>query len=136
MLAEQGDKDAATSLAHEFKESGPLKEILGTGDASAVFQTYEVLLVTGEDAWPWLCRAANAGYPEAQLEIARMYWNRARTPESILRAYMWYRIAEQQGVVEAQTELAQHRKLLDAAEVSAGDVMVDEWSPGPCPRSD
>ena len=94
------------------------------------------------DAWGWVCRAANAGYPQAQLQLGHWY-NEDRNREDLWpfislrpdnrKAYVWYSLAADNGnLFAAQLRDRLARNDMTAEQVAAARERLARWSPGSC----
>ncbi len=154
-LAEQGDTEAAIELARIFEETSPLQKLAKSGDAGIAYETYEVtVMIPGHasDSRKWLCKAANEGHVEAQMELGYRHrsavWKTSLADNIRMQnlreagfnpddriAYMWYTLA----AASAETnDLALKRRryvMKDMAdkEIAEAKRMIQAWKPGQCP---
>lgn len=161
VLAKQGDTRAATELARSFQETGPLLKLAKSGDAGSAYEIYEItVLMPGHasDSRNWLCKAANEGYVEAQMELGYRHQSVVwKTSVDKIRmqnlreagfnpddriAYMWYTLAaasaETNGLAGDRTAaILEFRRYVtkDMAdkEIAESKRLVREWKPGQCP---
>ncbi len=160
-LAEQGDTKAATELARSFEETGPLLKLAKSGDAGSAYEIYEItVLIPGHasDSRNWICKAANAGDVEAQMELGYRHQSVVwKTSSDHIRmqnlreagiiaddriAYMWYTLAAASAETNDFTGertaaiLGLRRYVMkDMADKKIADAnrMVRAWRPGQCP---
>jgi TPR repeat protein len=79
-LAEKGDYEAAHILATEFDDHSYLRRLANEGDYVVAYEQYLNFRGSYEQsefsaAWNWLCFAANADYSKAQAEVGN--WHRS-----------------------------------------------------------
>ena len=89
-----------------------------------------------KDATTWLCRAADAGNPEAQYRLGLLYeYGTGNFPKDPIKAYMWYRISESTGGYMRPADQAE-RILADIPpeQASKADQLVRDWKPGQCEK--
>lgn len=133
--AAQGDKVAQYELGREFCCANPRDNI-----PNAAAQNDEV---TG-----WLCAAAHAGLPAAQLRLGELYsgdlfnlpsWedyipskrkDDVRLP--LVLALMWYELAAENQQAEAMGQAIRHKNRLTEGEVAASRLLKQNWKAAPC----
>jgi hypothetical protein len=104
------------------------------GDAAAQLQVY--WSSTGPKRLSWLCRSADAGYPFAQAELARLYrWGLYGVERDLAKAYLWYWHANKQHPEMWKLELNEVLRALlsDEMEPRAKPIPT-ELQPGQCQR--
>jgi len=106
------------------------------GDARAAYDLYRLSATVGEQR-KWICVAANLGLPEAQMEIARMYWGPppplsfySPFSRDIVKAYVWSRIAMRNG--EPMQEISWRLTSgMSGADRLEAERLLNEWMPDP-----
>jgi len=98
-------------------------------------------------AWKWLCKAADMGYENAQLEVA--YWHRENSwkiakphrrewiREAGIQAddriaYLWYTLAAKGDDKRLQIRDYLFSETLYEKEIAEAKDMVRNWKPGQC----
>ena len=121
------------------------------GDPDAMYQLFLTMrdeYIEPVAAWEWLCKAADLGYENAQLEVA--YWHResnwefARTVRIAWMckagiqaddriAYLWYTLAAKgdEKILKIRDDL--FSATLSGKEIAEAKDMVSNWRPGQCP---
>ncbi|MBR2209565.1 MAG: sel1 repeat family protein, partial [Synergistaceae bacterium] len=100
---------AAPVFAIDFKDT---KRKAEAGNATAQYNLgiiyyngYEGVKQNKSEAAKWYLKAAKQGIPEAQHNIALMYYDGEGVPKNKSEALKWWRRAAEQGVAEAQYNL-------------------------------
>lgn len=99
------------------------------------------------ESWKYHCLAANKNHPDAQISIADHYLQgRDPAKRDLLKAYVWYRLAESNGYeggqdtgqqIKTETEPVDqpYSEVLAAnmtpSELADGQRLVSEWKPNP-----
>ncbi len=126
-----------------------LKRRAYQGDAKASYE-YALRLNDSAEAWKLHCLAANQNHPDAQAWVANHHrWGLDPVERDVLRAYVWYRLAELNGYedrrptgpqeAEAETGWKSGKKpysevLADnmtPSELADGERLVSKWKPNP-----
>jgi hypothetical protein len=99
-------------------------------------------------AWKWYCLAAHQGHPEARYAMGNYYrYGHAPLQKDLLRAYIWYRLAEASGYeggvsrsVKTETgwkccEVKRYSELIADQmmpwQLEKGERLVSNWQPNP-----
>lgn len=138
-----------------------LKRVIRASDADTAFELYQTLSdnrKTIKAAWVSLCKAANNGHAQAQLEVGLWHrtsvWKQAQAGTNselqkklawigdALRiqsddriAYMWYTLAETnslQGLAGARDYIADG---MTPAQIAQAEQLAHDWKPGDCPSA-
>ena len=135
-------------------EAETLKLLLGSAELGEPDSQYEVFLLMRNayiepvSAWEWLCKAADLGYENAQIEVA--YWHRESNwkfaqPDRIewlhkanIRAddriaYLWYTLASNGDDKRLRIRNNLFSETLSKKEIAEAKDMVRNWKPGQCP---
>lgn len=135
-------------------EEETLKLLLESAELGDPESQYEVFLLMSTaciepvSAWKWLCRAADLGYENAQIEVA--YWHRESNWEfaqadriewlhkANIRAddriaYLWYTLASNGDDKRLQIRNNLFSETLSKKEIAEARDMVRNWKPGLCP---
>jgi len=138
-------------LLHE-KET--LKLLLESAETGEPESQYEVFLsmrnayIEPVSAWKWLCKAADLGYENAQIEVA--YWHRESNWEfaqsdriewlhkANIRAddriaYLWYTLASNGDDKRLRIRNNLFSETLSKKEIAEAKDLVRNWKPGQCP---
>jgi hypothetical protein len=143
-----GSGDPDTQM--DFLVAGlQLKRRAYQGDAKAMYQ-YAFRVNDRAESWKYGCLAANQNYPDAQGLVADHY-RQGRDPvkRDLLRAYVWYRLAEMNGY-EGGQRTGQKIKTetgwkccpakpysealavnMTPSELADGERLVSKWKPNP-----
>lgn len=145
---------AETVQKANAKRAEELKPIAEQGDSAASFKIFQLLASdpkTTVEAWEYLCKAANAGFPEAQIEVAHWHrtkaWydledgqreqlNTANVQPDDQTAYAWYRLAEENNADFAATYRKSIGDHMTPDELAQAEQMVHDWTPGDCPSAE
>ena len=93
-LVGSGDPDAQMDRLVAGLE---LKRRAYQGDAKASYE-YALRINDSAEAWKFHCLAANQNHPDAQALVANHHrWGLDPVERDVLRAYVWYRLAELNG---------------------------------------
>ena len=105
------------------------------GDAESQLQLYYVEKEQNASL-KWLCRAADQGYPAAQLEMGRLYQKGLKgLKQDRLRAYIWYSLAARGGYKDWDVrELRSLKSQMTPDQTIKATDMLDSWQPGQCER--
>ena len=125
-----------------------LKARADEGDVEAMYQ-YALRVNDSAEAWKFHCLAANQNHPDAQGLVADHY-RQGRDPveRDVLRAYVWYRLAELNGyegrwtnkLIKTETgwkccmATPYSEVLADnmtPSELADGERLVSKWKPNP-----
>jgi hypothetical protein len=152
-LSGSGDPDALMDRAvaglDRYVAGLELKQRADDGDVEAMYQ-YAFRVNDRAEFWKYGCLAANQNYPDAQGLVADHY-RQGRDPvkRDLLRAYVWYRLAEMNGYEGGQptgqkikTETGwkcckakpYSEVLADnmtPSELADGERLVSKWKPNP-----
>ena len=121
------------------------------GDAKAMYRVYLGMsyeYIEPIAAWEWLCKAADQGYENAQIEVA--YWHRESNWKNAkpLRsawmrkagiqaddriAYLWYTLAAKGDDERLLIRNYLFSETLSEKEIEEAKDMVSNWKPGQCP---
>jgi len=132
---------------HRSKETRKLAE---EGDAKAMYRVYRGMSdehIEPVAAWGWLCKAADRGYENAQIEVA--YWHResnwgyarldrvewlrkAKIRADDRIAYLWYTLAAKGDDKRLRIRDNQFSETLSEKEIVEAKDMVSNWEPGQC----
>ena len=100
-------------------------------------------------AWTWLCKAADQGHENAQIEVAywhresnwalansdRIAWLRKAHVQSDDRiAYLWYTLAANGNEKRLGIRDDLFTETLSGNEIKEAQDMVSNWKPGECER--
>jgi hypothetical protein len=126
------------------------------GDAKLMYRAYRGMsyeYIDPVSAWKWLCKAADMGYENAQLEVA--YWHRENSwkiakphrrewiREAGIQAddriaYLWYTLAAKGD--DKRLQIRDYLfsepfsgETLSGKEIAEAKDMVSNWKPGQCP---
>lgn len=123
------------------------------GDAKAMYGVYLGMsyeYIEPVTAWKWLCKAADLGYENAQIEVA--YWHREsnwKNANPLRRtwmrkagiqaddriAYLWYTLAAKGNDKRLHIRDYLFSETLSEKEIAEAKDMVSNWKPGQCERS-
>jgi hypothetical protein len=85
------------------------------------------------DRLPYLCRAADGGHPNAQIEVGRHYSQGVDgVTKDLKRAYVWYSLA--QGAFGRGVHLQLIAKEMTPEQIAEAEQMLTDWKPGQCER--
>ena len=135
-------------------ETETLKLLLESAELGEPESQYEVFLsmsnacIEPVSAWKWLCKAADLGYENAQIEVA--YWHRESNwkfaqPDRVewlhkanIRAddriaYLWYTLASSGDDKRLRIRNNLFSETLSKKEIAEARDMVRNWKPGQCP---
>ena len=135
-----------TSSANDLGAVTQSQLALGTRrGAAALSKGRELIADRNPVAWRWLCKAADLGNADAQLELA--FWHREdinlpkeppafrqHFPRDNRLAYMRYMLAEKQERWGAEDGKKHMATILSPAKVQEALKMAQEWQPGQCPQ--
>ena len=139
-------------LEEPAKPLAELKARADEGDAEAMYM-YAFRIDDRAESWKFRCLAANKNHPNAQGLIA-VHYRQGRDPveRDLLRAYVWYRLAESNGyeggqgtgqTIKTKTETGwkwssakqPYSEVLAAnmtpSELADGERLVSKWKPNP-----
>ena len=138
-------------LLYEEETLKLLLESAELGDPESQYQVFLLMstaCIEPVSAWKWLCRAADLGYENAQIEVA--YWHRESNWEfaqadriewlhkANIRAddriaYLWYTLASNGDDKRLQIRNNLFSETLSKKEIAEARDMVRNWKPGLCP---
>jgi hypothetical protein len=113
-----------------------LKALAYQGDAKASYE-YALRVNDSAEAWKFHCLAANQNHPDAQALVADHYrYGSDPVERDVLRAYVWFRLAELNGYEgrSASQQKPYSEVLADEltpSELADGERLVSEWKPNP-----
>src|SRR6201999_1115477 len=89
------------------KVVGPSQQELETDYANGLkYERGDNVGVNYQTAMDWYRKAADAGYPPAELSVGILYMSGRGTPKDPKQAVDWFRRAAEHGLPEAQVQLA------------------------------
>jgi TPR repeat protein len=126
------------------------RKLAEDGNIKAIYRVYIGMrdeYIEPVSAWEWLCKAADLGYENAQIEVA--YWHRESNweflrPDRIgwLRkaniraddriAYLWYTLAAKGDDKRLRIRDNLFSETLSEKEIAEAKDMVSNWKPGQC----
>ena len=135
-------------------EKETLKLLLESAELGDPESQYQVFLsmsnacIEPVSAWKWLCKAADLGFENAQIEVA--YWHRESNWEfaqadriewlhkANIRAddriaYLWYTLASSGDDKRLQIRNKLFSETLSKKEIAEARDMLRNWKPGLCP---
>jgi hypothetical protein len=135
---------------HAEDRSEETRKLAEEGDAKAMYHVYRGMRndhIEPVSAWEWLCKGADLGYENAQIEVA--YWHRESNweyarPNRIewLRkakiraddriAYLWYTLAAKGDDKRLRIRDNLFSETLSEKEIAEAKDMVSNWKPGQC----
>ncbi len=113
-----------------------LKRRADEGDVEAMYQ-YASRINDKAEAWKLNCLAANQNHPDAQFSVAMHHrWGFDPVEQDVLRAYVWFRLAELNGYEgqSANQQKPYSEVLADnmtPSELADGERLVSKWKPNP-----
>jgi hypothetical protein len=113
-----------------------LKRRADEGDVEAMYQ-YASRINDKAEAWKLNCLAANQNHPDAQFSVAMHHrWGFDPVEQDVLRAYVWFRLAELNGYEgqSANQQKPYSEVLADnmtPSELANGERLVSKWKPNP-----
>jgi hypothetical protein len=127
-----------------------LKRRAYQGDAKASYE-YALWVNDSAEAWKFHCLAANQNHPDAQAWVAIYHrWGLDPVERDVLRAYVWYRLAELNGYEDRQPTGPQEAEAetgwkcckakpysevladnMTPSELADGERLVSKWKPNP-----
>ena len=126
-------KGSCAQAVYIRQNSNLLQERAETGDAEAQWRLYKRTDdVVDISNMIWLCRAADGGQPWARMEIGRLYQEGIVLKKNQFRAYLWYALAGQAGLVNALDEIIDLRKQMSLEQIKEADQLITDWQPGQC----
>jgi tetratricopeptide (TPR) repeat protein len=79
---------------------------------------------------PYLCRAADAGHPNAQMEVGRHFaQGNYGIQKDVKRAYVWYSLADSGG---SDMHLQLLLREMTSEQITEAKRMLADWKPGQC----
>ncbi len=139
-LVGRGDPDALMDRVVAGQErlvAGlELKRRADEGDVEAMYQ-YASRINDKAEAWKLNCLAANQNHPDAQFSVAMHHrWGFDPVEQDVLRAYVWFRLAELNGYEgqSANQQKPYSEVLADnmtPSELADGERLVSKWKPNP-----
>ena len=113
-----------------------MKDLLEAGlldGAEQQYRRYVALSPNDPTRLPYLCRAADGGHPNAQIEVGRHFAQGigGLTPD-LRRAYVWYSLANRSfpDLVQLQSVIKQ----MSPEQIAEAEQMLVSWKPGQCAR--
>lgn len=103
------------------------------GDPVAQLRLYN--LIDDPENLFWLCRAADQGYPAAQKEVGRLYWEGLRgVRRNRVRAHVWFSLSAStdHNESEVQEMLAKYDKEMTSEQIAEAERELATWTPGQC----
>ncbi len=99
------------------------------GNPKAQYRLYE----RGKpETWPWLCRAANNGYPLAQFILGHHYeLGKNPFPKDPIEAYTWYTLAQTNGRSYAGVYKDRVVETMTDTQIAEAEILFLEWKPDP-----
>jgi WD40 repeat protein len=84
----------------------------------------------------WLCKAAENGHFQAQLELGQWYWRGPKgVPRDIRKAYVWYSLAAEQGGNAWDVwELRAIANQMTREQQAEAEQLLEGYQPGQCER--
>jgi hypothetical protein len=130
LIKDSGWKRLTPSYIKTLTLAG-LREQAEAGDVAAQLQLYwdpeEPQRLT------WLCRAADQGDANAQYRLGLLYrYGQEGLPQDYIRSYMWYKLAQTNGLLSADPEIDAVTRRISPAQLLEADRLVEEWQPGKC----
>lgn len=135
LKAAAGDKTAQYQLGREFCCVNPKDNAPNTA-------------VANDEATGWLCDAARAGLPAAQLRLGELYsgdlfnlpsWDdympQQKTSglrQPLITAFMWYEVAAEAQHADAIGGAIRLKNRMSEEEVAAARLLKQNWTKAPC----
>jgi TPR repeat protein len=80
-----------------------------------------------ERALELIIASAEQGWADAQNQLGQIYFQGAAVVKDVVRSYMWFSIAEQNGDSTGQRFIAVLEEVMDKAQVEQAKTLVREW---------
>jgi hypothetical protein len=93
---------------------------------------YEAWGVNRQKAWLSNCLAAHLGHPPARSTVGKYFrWGFQPVSKDLTTAYVWYILAEQDGVPEAAYMQHLIKPEMTPAQIAEAERLAAEWQPNP-----
>ena len=140
------DVSSAIRLVEEFGETTALEYLVEEADTDTLNQLVSSIITdTGlqiyfkirehnpELANTILCNAIKQGYCEAYILMGAIHFTGNGVPTSKEKAYIWYRIAENNNCPDCcSTSIGYIQEWLSAEQINNAELLLDDWNPEQC----